>query len=74
MHRLKHKSPDLQASPPSLGYFPKSFKHAIMIFIPKGTLSQHRVQNDRPISLLKIQDKILNTRLSHHLTLHDLRN
>ena len=59
-----------------LGYFPKSLKHAIMIFIPKSTLSQHHVQNHRPISLLeihgKILDKILETRLNHHLALHDL--
>ena len=62
----------------SLGYFPKTFKHAHMIFIPKGSLSQHQVQNYRPISLLdihgKIFDKILNTRLNHHLTINNLHN
>ena len=55
----------------SLGYFPTSLKHAIMIFIPKGLSSQHQVQNYRPISLLdihgKILDKILNYRLTHLL-------
>ena len=59
-----------------LGYFLKSLKHALMIFIPKSTLTQHDVENCRPISLLeihgKILDEILNTRLNQHLTLHDL--
>lgn len=55
----------------SAGYFPNPFKHAIMIFIPKGTTSQHDIKNYRPISLLevhgKILDKILNNRLIDHL-------
>ena len=55
----------------SMGYFPKKYKHAIMIFIPKGSSSQCKVQNFRPISLLDVQakllDKILNSRLTQYL-------
>ena len=62
----------------SMGYFPDTFKHATMIFIPKGLSSQHKVENYRPISLLdtqgKIFDKILNIRLSHFLECNDLIN
>ena len=52
----------------SAGYFPKSMKHAVMIFLPKGTSSQYEVKNYRPISLLntegKVFDRLLNVRLS----------
>ena len=52
----------------SMGYFPKSMKHAVMIFLPKGTSSQYEVKNYRPISLLntegKVFDRILNVRFS----------
>lgn len=62
----------------SAGYFPDSYKHAIMIFLPKGSSSQHQVQNYRPISLLDVQgkllDKILNQRLTHHLETNGLTN
>ena len=60
------------------GYFPKQFKHANMIFIPKGTTSQHQVANYRPISLLdthgKILDKLLNDRLTQHLRQNNLEH
>ena len=53
----------------SMGYFPHTFKHATMIFIPEDLSSQHQVVNYRPISLLgtqvKIFDKIFNFRLTH---------
>ncbi|NJL51981.1 MAG: hypothetical protein HC930_06695 [Hydrococcus sp. SU_1_0] len=62
----------------SAGYFPNTLKHAIMIFLPKANTSQHMVQNYRPISLLdihgKLLDKILNIRLTNHLTIHDHYN
>lgn len=62
----------------SMGYFPDTFKHATMIFIPKGKSSQHQVANYRPISLLetygKIFDKILNIRLTHFLENNSLVN
>ena len=52
----------------SAGYFPRSMKHAVMIFLPKGTSSQYEVKNYRPISLLntegKVFDRILNVRFS----------
>ena len=51
----------------SMGYFPDSYKHAVMIFIPKGETSQHKVENYRPISLLDVPgnllDKIIYKRL-----------
>ena len=62
----------------SAGYFPDTFKHAHMIFIPKGNTSQYNIKNYRPISLLDIQgkllDKILNTRLTQHLETHNYTN
>jgi len=62
----------------SLGYFPRKFKHAHMIFLPKPNTSQKQVQNYRPISLLevhgKLLDKILNKRLTTHLTDNNLYN
>ena len=55
----------------SVGYFPKSMKHAVMIFLPKGTSSQYEVKNYRPISLLntegKVFDRILNVRFSNYI-------
>ena len=61
----------------SLGYFPNTWKTAIMIFIPKPGTSQHQVENYRPISLLdaegKIFDRLINrrfnffTQLNNHL-------
>ena len=62
----------------SIGYFPNKLKLAIMIFIPKGSSSQHQVQNYRPISLLdshgKILDNILNKRLTHFLEQNNKNN
>ena len=62
----------------SAGYFPDSYKHAIMIFIPKGSTSQYNIKNYRPISLLdtqgKILDKILNTRLYTYLEHNNIIN
>ena len=62
----------------SIGYFPRTFKHATMIFIPKTDKSQHHIVSYRPISLLdvhgKILDKILNTRLDQHITLTNNHN
>lgn len=55
----------------SLGYFPKAFKIATMIFIPKSNTSQYNITNYRPISLLNVEgkllDKIINTRLTQQL-------
>ena len=52
----------------SAGYFPDSMKHAVMIFLPKGSSSQYEVKNYRPISLLntegKVFDRLLNVRFS----------
>ena len=62
----------------SAGYFPDTYKKALMIFIPKGTASQYQIQNYRPISLLDIQskllDKILTNRLKTHLDRHNIHN
>lgn len=62
----------------SAGYFPDSYKHAIMIFLPKANTSQHLVKNYRPISLLDVQgklfDKILNKRITHHLESRGITN
>ncbi|KAF2358123.1 Reverse transcriptase domain [Trinorchestia longiramus] len=62
----------------SLGYFPIKLKHAIMIFLPKPSTSQHEIKNYRPMSLLdihgKLLDKILTYRLTDHLTIHNIYN
>jgi len=62
----------------SMGYFPNRFKHANMIFLPKPNTSHKLVQNYRPISLLevpgKIFDKILNKRLTTHLSDNNIYN
>ena len=51
----------------SMGYIPKIFKIAKMIFIPKGNKPGAEVSDHRPISLMevhgKVLDKILNRRL-----------
>ena len=42
IHHLKHKSPGPSGiTAHELSYFPKSFKHAIIICVPRSTLSQH---------------------------------
>ncbi|KAF2349396.1 Reverse transcriptase domain [Trinorchestia longiramus] len=62
----------------SAGYFPTKLKHAIMIFLPKPSTSQHEIKNYRPISLLdthgKLLDKILTYRLTDHFTIHNIHN
>ena len=62
----------------SLGYFPKAWKHATMIFIPKGNSSQAQVANHRPISLLEVPGKLfdrhINTRLTNHLQANGLEH
>ena len=54
----------------SIGYFPRIFKHATKIFIPKSGKPQHQIKNYRPFSLLdkhgKLLDKILNTDYHQH--------
>ncbi|KAF2356244.1 Reverse transcriptase domain [Trinorchestia longiramus] len=60
------------------GYFPIKLKHAIMIFLPKPSTSQHEIKNYRRISLLdihgKLLDKILTYRLTDHFTIHNIYN
>ncbi|KAF2348383.1 Reverse transcriptase domain [Trinorchestia longiramus] len=60
----------------SAGYFPIKLKHAIIIFLPKLSTSQHEIKNYRPISLFdihgKLLDKILTYRLTDHLTIHNI--
>ena len=67
--RLQHLL-DIVNNALDAGYFPNTLKHAHVIFIPKGNISQYNIKNHRSISLLDIQgklfDKILNTRLTHH--------
>ena len=53
------------------GYFPKPWKTAIMILIPKPGKSPHSHTNYRPISLLEVTGKhyerIINNRFTSHL-------
>ena len=62
----------------SCGYFPKIFKKAIFILIPKPLKSQYRITNYRPISLLETHGKtlgrFLNHRLNHYMWLKDTYN
>ena len=62
----------------NLGYFPQSFKHAVMIFISKGNKTPTLHTNYRPISLLevpaKIYEKILNNRLRSKLETNNQHN
>ena len=62
----------------SSGYFPRSMKHALMIFLPKGTSSQYEVKNYRPISLLNVEgkvfDRILNVRFSNYIEANRFTN
>ena len=60
------------------GYFPKKFKSAILILLPKEGKDTTLPQNYRPIALLdnigKIFEKIINSRLRHHLEENNLYN
>ena len=60
------------------GYFPDSFKEAIIKLIPKPGKSPRFTSNFRPISLLevpgKIFERIINKRLRSHLELNELLN
>ena len=62
----------------SSGYFPKAFKEAIMVLIPKGERDTTNPSNYRPISLLenigKILERIVNERLQGHLEENQLLN
>ena len=62
----------------SSGYFPKIFKHAIMIFLPKANKTPYEHTNYRPISLLevpgKIFEKLLNRRLLEQIENNRLHN
>ena len=62
----------------SAGYFPDSFKYALMTLIPKSGTVGTNVKDKRPISLLNIDgklfDKILNRRLTNFLTYKGLHN
>ncbi|KAF2349357.1 Reverse transcriptase domain, partial [Trinorchestia longiramus] len=62
----------------SARHFPIKLKHAIMIFLPIPSTSQHEIKNYCPISLLdihgKLLDKILTYRLTDHLTIHNIYN
>ncbi|KAF2347437.1 Reverse transcriptase domain [Trinorchestia longiramus] len=52
----------------SAGYFPIKLRHAIMIFLPKPSTSQHQIKNYRPISLLDIHGKLLDKILTYRFT------
>ena len=60
------------------GYFPRKFRHAIIRLIPKPGKTPHKVESNRPISLLetpgKSLEKIINKRIIDHLQDHDLYN
>ncbi len=60
----------------SIGYFPKTFKKAIIKFIPKGNKPPTDPLNHRPISLLevpgKLFEKIIQGRLNHFLSLNNI--
>ena len=60
------------------GYFPEKFKEATITMIPKPGMPPTDPRNYRPISLLevpgKIFERIINTRLRHHLQENNLYN
>ena len=61
-----------------IGYFPKAWKHAKIIMIPKPNKEQSEAKNYRPISLLsclgKLFERLLAGRLSNHLEQNGLFN
>lgn len=60
------------------GYFPRKYKEATITMIPKPGKPQTDPRNYRPISLLevpgKIFERIINSRLRHHLQENNLYN
>lgn len=62
----------------SAGYFPDTWKKAIVRLIPKQGKTPHKTENYRPISLLevpgKILERIINSRLRRHLELNNKYN
>lgn len=60
------------------GYFPKRFKTAVIVLIPKAGKPPNKPENFRPISLLEIPGKIfkriINKRLKAHLEGNNLLN
>ena len=72
------KLKDIFDSTISAGYFPDKFKSSIIRLIPKHGKSPLIATNYRPISLLEVPGKILerliNTRLRHHLETNNLHN
>lgn len=60
------------------GYFPKAFKKAMIILIPKPGKPSNKVENFRPISLLEIPGKIfkriINSRRMSHLEEQNILN
>ena len=60
------------------GYFPKAFKQARIIMIPKPNKKTDQIENFRPISLLeipgKILEKIIEIDLKYHLENEEILN
>ena len=60
----------------SVGYYPEKFKESLMIFIAKPNKDHAHPKNYRPISLInifgKIYGKLLNIRLTKHMTDNNL--
>lgn len=58
-----------------LSYWPKVFKHAIVVPVPKGKVSNN-IKNYRPISLLSVLSKVLEKcilkRIKKHVNLNNL--
>lgn len=50
------------------GYFPRAFKGATLVFIPKS--ASHQVADQRPISLLEVPGKLLEKIVPHRLRVH----
>ncbi len=58
----------------SLGYFPVSFKKAVLEFIPKDNKTPKRSLNHRPISLMEVPCKIFEKIVLSLLTSHLMDN
>lgn len=61
-----------------IGYFPKKYKKAIVIMLPKPKKDKSLVKNFRPVSLLscvgKLLERIMKTRLINHFNKEELLN